>query len=359
MDIGVFIPIGNNGWLISTASPQYLPSFELNRAIVAQAERYGFDFALSMIKYRGFGGPSRFWDYNLESFTLMAGLAAVTERIALYASVGTLTIPPPLAARMATTIDSIAPGRFGLNIVTGWQKAEYEQMGLWPGAQHFARRYEHASEYVRVMRDLWETGRCDRAGAYFRMADCRLAPRPSAPIKLISAGQSERGLRFAAELCDYSFFQGVGLNQPTAFAPHAERLRTEVARSGRDVGACVLFMVIADATDAAAEAKWQRYVEGADHEAIAWMVAQVAADRDGSALTSARKKALPERALNLNMGTLVGSYATIAALLDEAATVPGTKGILLVFDDFLAGLEAFGREIQPRMACRARIPALA
>ena len=32
MDLGVFIPIGNNGWLISTASPQYKPSFDLNRA---------------------------------------------------------------------------------------------------------------------------------------------------------------------------------------------------------------------------------------------------------------------------------------------------------------------------------------
>jgi pyrimidine oxygenase len=355
MDIGVFIPIGNNGWLISTTSPQYLPTFELNRAIVEKAERYGLDFALSMIKYRGFGGPSRFWDYNLESFTLMAGLAAVTERIALYASVGTLTMPPPLAARMAVTIDSIAPGRFGINIVTGWQKAEYAQMGLWPGDAHFARRYDHAEEFVRVMRALWADGSSDFTGEFFRMTDCRLAPRPQAPIKLISAGQSERGLRFAAEQCDYSFFQGVGLNTPAAFAPHAARLMTEVEKCGRDVGACVLFMVIADETDAAAHAKWRRYLDGADQVAISWMVEQVAADRDGSALTSARKKALPERAINLNMGTLVGSYASVAAMLDEAAAVPGTKGMLLVFDDFLAGLDAFGREIQPRLRCRAGI----
>ena len=80
MDIGVFIPIGNNGWLISTTSPQYMPSFELNKQIVQKAEHYGLDFALSMIKLRGFGGKSEFWDHNLESFTLMAGLAAVTKR---------------------------------------------------------------------------------------------------------------------------------------------------------------------------------------------------------------------------------------------------------------------------------------
>jgi alkanesulfonate monooxygenase SsuD/methylene tetrahydromethanopterin reductase-like flavin-dependent oxidoreductase (luciferase family) len=129
MKIGVFVPIGNNGWLISTTAPQYMPTFELNKAIVQKAEHYHFDFALSMIKLRGFGGKTEFWDHNLESFTLMAGLAAVTSRIQIYATAATLTLPPAIVARMASTIDSISGGRFGVNLVTGWQKPEYEQMG--------------------------------------------------------------------------------------------------------------------------------------------------------------------------------------------------------------------------------------
>ncbi len=137
VDIGVFIPIGNNGWLISTTSPQYEPSFELNKQIVQKAEGYGLDFALSMIKLRGFGGESGFWDINLESFTLMSALAAVTSKIKLFASTAILSLPPALVARMASTVDSIAPGRFGINIVTGWQSAEYTQMGIWPGDAYF------------------------------------------------------------------------------------------------------------------------------------------------------------------------------------------------------------------------------
>jgi pyrimidine oxygenase len=112
-------------------------------------------------------------------------------------------------------------------------------------------------------------------------------------------------------------------------------------------------MVIADETDAAALATWRRYKDGADQTAIAWMTAQAGADRGASALASVRKKVLPEGAVNLNMGTLVGSYATVGRMLDEAATVPGTKAILLVFDDFLVGLDRFGQRIQPLMACRA------
>src|ERR1700750_3447110 len=101
MEIGVFIPIGNNGWLISTTAPQYMPSFDLNKDIVLRAERYGFEFALSMIKLRGFGGETEFWEHNLESFTLMAGLAAVTSRIQLFATCPTLAIPPAIAAPLA------------------------------------------------------------------------------------------------------------------------------------------------------------------------------------------------------------------------------------------------------------------
>jgi pyrimidine oxygenase len=359
MEVGVFIPIGNNGWLISTTSPQYMPSFELNRTIVQKAEAYGVDFALSMIKLRGFGGASHFWDFNLESFTLMAALAPVTRRIKLYASVGTLAVPPAIAARMAVTIDEVSGGRFGLNIVTGWQRAEYQQMGLWPGEVHYARRYEQAGEYVQIMRELWETGRSDFKGAFFQMDDCRLLPQPQAPIRIICAGQSDAGMRFTARHGDTNFFQGVGLNTPTAHGVSTSRLAAAVAETGRDVGACILFMVIADETNEAALAKWQHYNDGLDQEAVSWMIGQALADANAPATSSSRKKALPERPINLNMGTLVGSYASVARMLDEAASVPGTSGLMLCFDDFVAGIEAFGRRIQPLMRCRQGVTALA
>ncbi len=220
MEMGVFIPIGNNGWLISEAAPQYMPSFALNKAVVQKAEDYGLDFALSMIKLRGFGGKTEFWDHNLESFTLMAGLAAVTRRIKLYASTAILTLPPALVARMATTIDSIAPGRFGINIVTGWQKAEYTQMGLWPGDGYFGYRYDYATEYVSVMKDLWATGQSDFKGAHFTMDDCRMSPRPTGDVKIVAACQSAKGMAFAAEFADFNFVTGRGVNTPAAYAPN-------------------------------------------------------------------------------------------------------------------------------------------
>ena len=353
MDIGVFIPINNNGWLLSATSPQYMPSFDLNRQVVQKAEAFGFDFALSMIKLHGFGGKTEFWDHGLESFTLMAGLAAVTSRIRLFASVAVLTIPPAIVARMASTVADISGGRFGVNIVSGWHKIEYSQMGLWPGDHHFAKRYDYSTEYVRILRELWETGRSDLQGEYFRMDACKLSPRPAAPVKLVSAGQSDRGMEFAAQYCDFNFALGEGVNEPARAAGVPARMLEHARRTGRDVGSYMLYMVIAEETDAAAMAKWDHYVAGADKDALAHLLGKAAEDPAPGTTSMAAAVLRSPSPINFNMGTLVGSYAAVAAMLDEVAAMPGVAGIMLTFDDFLLGLDAFGTRIQPLMRCRA------
>ncbi|MBJ7415885.1 MAG: pyrimidine utilization protein A [Niveispirillum sp.] len=359
MEIGIFIPIGNNGWLLSENAPQYKPSFDLNKQITQSAEKHGLDFVLSMIKLRGFGGKTEFWDHNLESFTLMSGLAAVTSRIKIYATAATLVMPPAIVARMASTIDSISGGRFGVNLVTGWQRPEYSQMGLWPGDEHFANRYDYLAEYATILRELWANGRSDLKGKYFQMDDCRLSPRPQADVKLICAGSSNAGMAFSAQYADYNFCFGMGVNTPTAFAPTVDRMRVAAEKTGRDVSSYVLFMIIADETDEAARAKWEHYKAGADQEAISWLGVQGAADTKSGSDTNVRQMADPVSAVNINMGTLVGSYETVARMLDEVPTVPGTGGVLLTFDDFVKGVEDFGTRIQPLMKCRQHIKGLA
>ncbi|WP_226627982.1 pyrimidine utilization protein A [Alloyangia pacifica] len=355
MEIGVFLPIGNNGWLISETAPQYKPSFELNKQITMSAEKYGLDFVLTMIKLRGFGGKTEFWDHNLESFTLMAGLAACTSKIRLYATAASLVMPPAIVARMASTIDSISGGRFGVNLVTGWQKPEYTQMGMWPGDEFFGTRYKYLGEYAQVLRDLWETGKSDLKGEFFQMEDCRLSPQPQADMKVICAGSSDAGMEFSAKYADYNFCFGKGVNTPKAFSSNAERLMEATAKTGRDVSTYALFMIIADESDEKARAKWELYKEGADQEALSWLGLQSAADTTSGTDTNVRQMSDPVSAVNINMGTLVGSYETVAKLLDEVAEVPGTGGVLLTFDDFVQGVEDFGSKIQPLMACRKAV----
>ena len=359
MEIGVFIPIGRNGWIVSTTSPQYNPSFELNKQTTLNAERFGLDFVLSMIKLRGFGGPSRYWDDNLESFTLMAGLASITTRIELMATVAVLTLPPALCARMAMTIDSISHGRFGVNLVTGWQKAEYDQMGLWPGDDHYKHRYELLTEYATVMQELWAKGQSDFKGKHYTMNDCRLGPLPSRQIPLVCAGTSDAGIDFASRFCAYNFCSGGGkINEPKDAADAVTRLVAASKAAGSTTKALALTMIIADETDEAAMAKWEHYVAGTDHEAVAWSRAQAGADPYAAANSTAGR-------LRSRDGTpfggsrLIGSYATIARLLDEMSEIEGLAGVMLTFDDFVKGVENFGQRIQPLMKSRRGILAKA
>ena len=57
VELGVFLPVLNNGYIISTAAPQYQPSYAMNKAMMLLAEDLGFRFVLSPVKYRGYGGP--------------------------------------------------------------------------------------------------------------------------------------------------------------------------------------------------------------------------------------------------------------------------------------------------------------
>jgi len=345
LEFGVFIPIANNGWIISQRSPQYLPSFELNKRITLLAERYGFEFVLSMIKWRGFGGETQFWDYALESFTLMAGLAAVTERIGLYASVALPTLHPAVAARMAVTLDNISNGRFGLNIVTGWNKLEYSQMGLWPGDDYYRYRYDYATEYVQILRQLWQRGRVTYHGQYFQLEDCLCQPLPSREIPIVCAGHSERGMRFTVELGNRNFILGP---IPEA-AAMSDRLKAMAQGSGRDVGTYALFTVVMADTDAQAQAIAEDYMAGGDIPALLGWKGAASTDPTGVNVKKYQAEAF------MGIPTIIGSPATVAEVLNGLARDTTIDGLLLTFPDFVADLERFGEEVMPRLQCRPSV----
>jgi pyrimidine oxygenase len=115
-------------------------------------------------------------------------------------------------------------------------------------------------------------------------------------------------------------------------------------------------MIIADETDAAAEAKWEHYKAGTDMEAILYRDSQAEDDPNKDPFSQPNRHKVmnqnePTR-LPTTMGVLVGSYATVARMLDEMAAVPGVRGVMLTFDDFVVGMEQFGTRIQPLMRCR-------
>ena len=160
---------------------------------------FGFDFALSMIKLHGFGGTIGVsGDHNLESFTLMAGIAAVTKRIELFRNLRRAgPMPPPIAARMAVTIDSIAPGpgsgvKHHLRLAARGIRANGES-GPAPSTTSAATNI--ARNTWTIMKELWSTGALRSQGATSsRWDDCRCSPLP-VPGKSRSSARPQKRCR--------------------------------------------------------------------------------------------------------------------------------------------------------------------
>jgi pyrimidine oxygenase len=343
MKIGLFMPTVNNGFIMSEAAPQYAPDFEYNKEVVVKAERYGMEFALGLVKYRGFGGKTDHWHWALDSFTTIAGIAAVTDRIKLIGSVGLQAHHPAVAARHAAMIQMISNGRFWLNIVTGWQKSEYGSLGLWRGDEHYANRYDYADEYITICRELWETGESSFKGRYFQLDEARLAPQPADPITVVCAGSSERGMRFTAEHGDYNFIFGTSVD---ALRETNKRLLAAGEEAGRKVRSIASIHCIMGDTDREAEEKVERYYDGADLEALAHMTGQASFDAAG---TTAQILQNLRVATFMGAEVLTGSPDTIAEKLDAYRDVEGLEGLMVCLDDPRREIDRFGEQVLPKL----------
>src|SRR5579871_3465913 len=105
VELGVFLPIGNNRWIMSNTAPQYMPTWELNRDVTLLAAEAGLDYVFSIAKPRGMGGVTRFWDFSGDSLTLMSALAPLTERIRRIGSFSPTLTHPAVFAKVASTLD--------------------------------------------------------------------------------------------------------------------------------------------------------------------------------------------------------------------------------------------------------------
>jgi pyrimidine oxygenase len=79
------------------------------------------------------------------------------------------------------------------------------------------------------------------------------------------------------------------------------------------------------------------------------MTGQTHPDASGSAAAIATQM---QNAFALNIGKLVGSHTTVARHLDTLASIDGLTGVMCIFDDFVPGIEDFGRNVMPLLHCR-------
>ncbi len=129
----------------------------------------------------------------LDAWSVIAALAAVTERVRL----GTLVSPvtfrhPAVLAKCVVTADNISGGRIELGVGAGWYAAEHEAYGFeFPSVRD---RLQILDEQLTVIRLLTGRKTASHDGGRYRLVNCPALPKPySGRLPIIVGGTGKRG----------------------------------------------------------------------------------------------------------------------------------------------------------------------
>lgn len=167
--------------------------------------------------------------YQHETLTLLAHLAAVTERVALQSAV--LVLPqrqPTLVAKQAAELDVLSGGRFRLGVGMGWSAAESESLGV-----PLRERVPRFEEAVAVLRACWGEEPVNFAGQYTTIRAMNMEPKPITPggPPIIIGGFVPAAERRAARIADG--WLGVPAADLSEVGTAVQRLRAGLAEEGR------------------------------------------------------------------------------------------------------------------------------
>lgn len=130
-------------------------------------------------------------EWMQEAWTLLSGLAAVTEKVRLGILVSCNTFRhPALLAKQAVTVDHVSNGRLELGVGAGWFVPEHEMFGIpFPETAELVARYREAVELI----DTYLSNEISSyPGTYYRLTDapCRPGPiqTPRPPLTLGAHG---------------------------------------------------------------------------------------------------------------------------------------------------------------------------
>jgi alkanesulfonate monooxygenase SsuD/methylene tetrahydromethanopterin reductase-like flavin-dependent oxidoreductase (luciferase family) len=345
LKLGIFSPNCASGMAVTTIPERWEASWENNLALARMADATGIEFILPIARWCGYGGETDFQGTALETVTWCAGLLASTSNIAVFATAHTAFFHPLVAAKQFATIDHVGRGRFGLNIVCGWNKPEYEMFGIALPDRHDVR-YAMAQEWFDIVRKTWtESEKFDWAGTYFKLRNVCSDPKPYNGLPpIMNAGSSPDGRAFAARNAHFLFTVLVDLDQG---ARDVTAIKQLARAQGREIGVFTTCYVVCRPTAKEARDYHHYYADQhADWPAVDRLMA-----------LQVHTKSFPPEAVPRIRSRFAGGHGvypligTPDEIADELARISaaGFSGTTLSFVDYLAELPYVVEEVLPRL----------
>ncbi len=194
--------------------------------------------------------------FQLNGFTAASYLAGVTSNIGLVGTINTTYSDPYLTAQLASNVDHLSKGRFGLNFVAGAPGgAAHRNFGHDIRPDH-SDAYVRANEFLEIftrLQDSWaddwfvgdkqrgllfapETAvPIDFAGEHFSVAGPLNSPRsPQGQVPIVHAGTSEESFELGAKYADVRFSPYISQAWNREYSASHKARATRFGRSGDD-----------------------------------------------------------------------------------------------------------------------------
>lgn len=263
--LGTFATNCSSGMTASKLPNRWSGDWESNLKLGKLLDDAGIDFMLPIARWIGYGGETDFHGHVLETVTWAAALLAQTKRITIFSTVHTTANHPVVVAKQIASMAQISNNRIGLNVVAGWNKPEYEALGLTLPDDHDTR-YNYAQEWFDIIQKLWtHEGRDDWNGKYFKLKNVYGNPRPTALPPIFNAAGSDQGHDFAASNANFLFTPAIDLARSK---DEVAALKQKGLDKGRKVGVLTFSHVICRPTKAEADEFWQKLQDNADWPAV-------------------------------------------------------------------------------------------
>ncbi|HCL59635.1 MAG TPA: dimethyl sulfone monooxygenase SfnG [Acinetobacter sp.] len=338
-----WVPNVSGGLVVSDIEQRTDWSYDYNVRLAQTAEKAGFDYALTQIRFTaGYNAENQH-----ESVSFSHGILAKTERLKVIAAILPGPWKPALAAKQLATIDHLTNGRIAINVVSGWFRGEFDAIGEeWP--EH-DERYARSEEFIRSLKGVWTQNNFSFDGKYYQFKDYTLSPKPlqKPHIEIFQGGSSRAARDMASRVSEWYFTNG---NTPEELKKQIDDIREKAKANNHSVKIGVNAFVIARDTEEEAQAVLREIVAKANVQAVKSFGE---ATREAGASSKEGEgnwaKSTFEDLVQYNDGfrtKLIGTPKQIAERIIELKKV-GVDLVLSGFLHFIEEVEYFGEKVLP------------
>jgi FMNH2-dependent dimethyl sulfone monooxygenase len=348
LSFAYWVPNVSGGLVVSTIEQRTDWGYDYNRTLARLAEAAGFEYALSQVRYTASYGA----EFQHESTSFSLALLLATERLKLIAAVHPGLWQPGVLAKWVATADHLSGGRIAVNVVSGWFKDEFTQLGE-PWLEH-DERYRRSAEFIQALKAIWTDEGANLAGDFYRIRGFDLKPKPlSWPGRphpeIFQGGNSSAARRNGGRYSDWYFSNGKDFDGVVEQVGELRQIAADAGRTDGPKFGLNGFVIVRD-TEREARETLREIIAKAHVEAV---------EGFGGAVKQAGQSAGDKRGMwadstfddlvQYNDGfrtQLIGTAEQVAERIIAYRKI-GVDLILAGFLHFQEEIEAFGRQVMP------------